>query len=163
MDGTAEEYDCVIAATGYRITTPFFERDFLDFSEGDVPLYLRIFHPDHPSLHFIGLLQPQGCIWPLADTQSELVAKYILGEYDLPRNMQQAIQEDVASIRERFNDAARHSIEVEYHEYLDQLREALNPDDFKSTVQQQREMLLIAAIGVLGAYWFARRLLRRLV
>src|SRR5262249_40405625 len=74
VDGLAEDYDVVIAATGYLITFPFFERSFLDFSTGDVPLYLRVFHPDHPTLYFIGLLQPQGCLWPLSDTQSQLVA-----------------------------------------------------------------------------------------
>src|SRR5262249_8869355 len=42
-DGRAEDYDVVIAATGYRITFPFFAPALVDFSSGPVPLYLRIF------------------------------------------------------------------------------------------------------------------------
>src|SRR5262249_52957256 len=42
-DGRAEEYDVVIAATGYRITFPFLDPALVDFSAGPVPLYLRVF------------------------------------------------------------------------------------------------------------------------
>ena len=41
----------VIAATGYWIDHPFFDRSVIDFSEGAVPLYLR-FLPEKPSRLF---------------------------------------------------------------------------------------------------------------
>lgn len=117
VDGQSDEYDTIIAATGYIISFPFFDESFINFSEGDVPLYLRVFHPDHPTLFFIGLVQPQGCIWPLADTQSQLAANAIVGRYHLPTDVRQRIQAEVEGIRRRYVQSARHTVEVEYHEY----------------------------------------------
>jgi cation diffusion facilitator CzcD-associated flavoprotein CzcO len=120
-DGRSDEYDVIIAATGYIITHPFFDRSFLDFSEGDVPLYLRVFHADHPTLYFVGLVQPQGCIWPLSDTQSQIVANRILGTWSPPADIRERIAAEVDHIRRSFRSAARHTVEVEYHAYQQQL------------------------------------------
>ncbi|MER2512173.1 MAG: NAD(P)-binding domain-containing protein [Nitrosomonas ureae] len=76
-DGSSAEYDVIIAATGYKISFPFFDRDFIHWEDAsNIPLFLRIFHPDHPSLFFIGLIQPQGCIWTLAEAQSQLIGRF---------------------------------------------------------------------------------------
>lgn len=118
VDGRREEYDVIIAATGFRISFPFFDPAFINFADGDVPLYLRVFHPDHPSLYFIGLVQPLGSIWPLSDAQSKLVANYIAGRYHLPPDMRQRIAREVAQIKRQFIQSPRHTIEVEYHKHL---------------------------------------------
>lgn len=118
VDCKCEEYDVVIASTGFVITHPFFEKSFIDYSEGDVPLYLRVFHPDYQNLFFIGLVQPLGCIWPLADAQSKLVANTIIGNYHLPADMRERIAKDVAGISQQFIKSARHTIEVEFHKHL---------------------------------------------
>lgn len=118
VDGTVEAYDVVIAATGFTISFPFFDRDFLDYSEGDVPLYLRVFHPDYRSLMFIGLVQPLGSIWPLADRHAKLAANYIVGNYELPVDIHARIGAEVAQRKQQFLAAARHTIEVEYHKHL---------------------------------------------
>lgn len=120
-DGRAEDYDTVIFATGYRISFPFFDRALIDFSEGEVPLYLRVFHADHPSLYFVGLVQPQGCIWPLADTQAQIVANRIAGTYQPPADMRERIAAEMEQIRRDYVHAARHSVEVEYHSYQQRL------------------------------------------
>jgi thioredoxin reductase len=114
VDGVREQYDAIIAATGYKITFPFFDPDFIDFGDGkDVPLYMRTFHPDHPSLFFIGLIQPLGTIWPLADLQSKLAANWIIGNYELPSDVRARAQGEVARIKRQFVRSARHTIEVE--------------------------------------------------
>jgi hypothetical protein len=118
VDGKAEEYDAVIAATGFIITFPFFDKSFIDYSEGDVPLYLRVFHPDHPSLFFIGLVQPLGCVWPLADMHAKLAANAIVGNYTPPSDMRERIAEEVEGRHKQFLKTARHTIEVEYHKHL---------------------------------------------
>jgi hypothetical protein len=118
VDGTAEDYDVVVAATGFIITHPFFDPGFINYSEGDVPLYLRVFHPDHPSLFFIGLVQPLGCIWPLADWQAKLAANAITGVYTPPADLRARIAQEVSARNRQFFTAARHTIEVEYHKYL---------------------------------------------
>lgn len=118
VDGKAEEYDTVVAATGFVITFPFFDKSLIDYSEGDVPLYLRVFHPDHPSLFFIGLCQPLGCIWPLADMHAKLAANAIVGNYTPPPDMREQIRVEVEGIKKQFFKTARHTIEVEYHKHL---------------------------------------------
>ncbi len=128
VDGTVEEYDAVIAATGFKISFPFFDRSIVDFSDGDVPLYLRMFHPDHPSLMFIGLFQPQGAIWPLADLQAKLAANYIAGRCELPADMRQPIAAEVALIRQRYLHTPRHSTEIEYHPFERALLRAIPAD-----------------------------------
>ncbi len=122
-DGITESYDVIIAATGYKIALPFFAKDFINYEEADrVPLYLRMFHAEHPTLVFIGLFQPQGAIWPLSDYQSKLAANYVAGRWKLPANLKLLAEKDADEIARAFLPAKRHSIEVHYHRFLDRLK-----------------------------------------
>lgn len=123
-DGRAVPFDTVIAATGYRITFPFLDRGLVDYSDGPVELYQRVFHPTLRGLYFIGLVQPQGCIWPLAEAQAELVAAVLQGRARLPADLAAAARADAARIQRRYTASPRHTIEVEYHEYLQALQAA---------------------------------------
>jgi len=116
-DGRVESYDTIVAATGFRITFPFFERSLVDFSSGEVPLYLRVFHRHLRDVYFIGLFQPIGCIWPLAELQAKLVANHIIGNYQLPADMESRIATEVDTIRRTFAETPRHTIEVDYHPF----------------------------------------------
>jgi len=121
-DGTSAEYDVVIAATGYRMRFPFFDKNFIDWEDAtNVPLYLRVFHPEHKSLFFIGLVQPQGSVWPLSEAQARLVARYISGRYTLPANWQQLAIKEGAAIEQSFLKSPRHSVEVHFLPYLRKL------------------------------------------
>ena len=114
-DGRKEEYDTVLAATGYKITLPFFKEDFINYEEADrVPLYLRMFHQDYPSLVFIGLFQPQGAIWPLSDLQAKLAANYIMERWQRPANLGALAEKDSDFIAKAFTRSQRHTIEVHY-------------------------------------------------
>ena len=139
VDGKVEAYDTVIAATGYLITFPFFDPSFINFTDGDVPLYLRVFPPDQRSLFFIGLVQPSGCVWPLADVQAKLAANYIVGNYELPHDMQERIQQEVTARNQNYIKAARHSLEVDYHKYLWSLQREI-PANAPRSVPSSAEM-----------------------
>jgi cation diffusion facilitator CzcD-associated flavoprotein CzcO len=117
VDGPAEDYDAVIAATGYRIAFPFLDPALVDFSAGSVPLYLRVFAPRLPGLYFIGLCQPLGCIWPLADLQSKLVASHIAGSYVLPGDVLARIEAENRETARDYMPTPRHALEVDYHAY----------------------------------------------
>jgi cation diffusion facilitator CzcD-associated flavoprotein CzcO len=69
VDGTREDFDSIIAATGFETSYPYLPAGVGDYSGTEVPLYLKVFHPKHEDLFFIGLFQPLGCIWPLTDLQ----------------------------------------------------------------------------------------------
>jgi len=122
-NGIEEEYDAIVAATGYKISTPFFDSDFLNYEESDrIPMYLRMFHPEHQSLIFIGLFQPQGAIWPLSDLQAKLAANYITGRWQRPENMLQLAEQDADEIEQSFLKRKRHSVEVHYHQFARKLK-----------------------------------------
>jgi len=121
-DNSSAKYDVIIAATGYKIDFPFFSTDFIQWQDGDsIPLYLRVFHPDHPSLFFIGLIQPQGCLWTLAEIQARLVAQLLAGKTQLPSNWRQQAATEGTSWRHKYIHRPRHALEVPYFPYLRQL------------------------------------------
>jgi glycine/D-amino acid oxidase-like deaminating enzyme len=127
-DGRAEEYDAIIACTGFRISFPFLERSLVDFSSGAVPLYLRAFPPKPRNLYFVGLFQPIGCVWPLADLQGKLIANHITGRYRLPGDMEARIHDENDSITRTFMPTPRHTIEVDYHPFRRALLREIPPD-----------------------------------
>lgn len=121
-DGRQEEYDTIVAATGYKITLPFFDEAFINYEEADrVPLYLRMFHQDYPSLAFIGLFQPQGAIWPLSDLQAKLAANMVMGRWQQPANLKELAGKDSDFIEKEFTRSKRHTIEVHYHRFRKRL------------------------------------------
>ncbi|PPK87214.1 cation diffusion facilitator CzcD-associated flavoprotein CzcO [Neolewinella xylanilytica] len=125
-DGKKSEYDTIVAATGYRITFPFLDQNLIDYERADrIPLYLRMFRPDYPTLLFIGLFQPQGAIWPLADAQSRLAAAYMAGTYRLPKDLRQRAEADSDRIERDFQRSKRHTIEVHYHAFMHRLEREL--------------------------------------
>jgi cation diffusion facilitator CzcD-associated flavoprotein CzcO len=119
-DGSAVEADVVIYCTGYKVTFPFFDPELVSAKDNELPLFMRVFHPAHPQLMFIGLLQPLGAIMPLAELQGKWVAKYLLGEYALPprAEMDQVIAHDVAKMRARYVKSKRHTMQVDFDDYL---------------------------------------------
>ena len=119
-DGSVVEADVIVYCTGYKVTFPFFDPSFLAAKDNELPLFLRVFHPPHPQLSFIGLLQPLGAIMPLAEAQGKWVAKYLRGEYALPSKdeMQARIDADVRAMRARYVSSKRHTMQVDFDDYL---------------------------------------------
>jgi len=119
-DGSRESFDLVIFATGYRVSFPFFRQDFFDVEESnDLQLYRRVIHPDYPGLYFLGLLQPLGAIMPLAEIQAIWISRLIQGFCRLPdrQMMVQAIDEEARRNRRRYIQSARHTLQVDFHQY----------------------------------------------
>ncbi len=122
-DGRREAFDILCYATGYWISFPFFDKSAIDFATADhVPLYRKMMHADYANLYFIGLVQPLGCIWPVADYQARLACLEILGRYKRPTNLAQAIADEIAHPHFDYQGGLRHSIEVDYRRYRDELK-----------------------------------------
>jgi hypothetical protein len=130
-DGRTDEYDCIIACTGYWLSHPFFEKDFIDYSSGSVPLYLKMFHPKITNLYFIGMFQPLGCIWPGAELQSKLIAQELVGNWKRPKNIADLCQREVKNPHYHQVDTPRHTITVDYHLFVKSLKKHL-PKDYVS-------------------------------
>lgn len=130
-DGSTEEFDVIISCTGYILSHPFFEKQFIDYSESKVPLYLKMFHEKYEHLFFIGMCQPLGCVWPLSELQAKLAARAITGEWVRPKNIAELCQKEVSRPHVKQIKTPRHTITVDYHLFLKQLRRLL-PKDYVS-------------------------------
>ncbi len=124
-DGTKGEYDIIVACTGYIITHPFFEKSFIDYSEGDVPLWLKMMHPEINNLYFIGLFQPLGCIWPGSELQSKIMARELAGKWKRPSTIKQLIKEELANPDFKQINTPRHTITVDFHRFKKRLLKQL--------------------------------------
>ncbi len=121
-DGSCKEFDVVIFATGYKISFPFFDKECIDYSNTTkIPLYRKMMHPEYDNLYFIGLCQPQGCIWPLADYQSQIVGRIISGRLKRPEKLKKKIAKEIDKPHHQFKSNMRHALEVDYHQFRREL------------------------------------------
>ena len=124
-DGSVEEFDTIIACTGYILEHPFFRKDFLNYSEGEVPLYLKMLHEKYENLFFVGMFQPLGCIWPAAELQSKIAARAIKGLWKRPHNIAELCQREVTHPHLNQIKTPRHTITVDFHIFIKQLKKHL--------------------------------------
>ena len=89
-----------------------------------MPLYRRVVSVEHPGLYFIGFIQPLGPIMPVAEAQSEWLADLLAGKAQLPSDaeMRAEISDHEQRMKKRFVASKRHTIEVDFHPYLRQIR-----------------------------------------
>lgn len=120
-DGTRGTYDVIVACTGYIISHPFFDKSFIDYSEGEVPLWLRMMHPDINNLYFIGLFQPLGCIWPGSELQSKIMSRELSGEWKRPAHIKSLIDGELRNPDFKQINTPRHTITVDYHRFRKRL------------------------------------------
>lgn len=130
-DGMEEEYDTIIACTGYYLSHPFFDKNFIDYSSGPVPLYLKMFHPEYHNLYFVGMFQPLGCIWPGAELQAKIMARELAGKWKRPDNIKALCEKEVTHPHYKQIDTPRHTITVDFHVFKKQLLKYL-PKDYVS-------------------------------
>jgi len=142
-DGTVESFDTIIWATGFKITYPFLDSSVVDWDTSrSAPLYRKMMHGRIANLYFIGLFQPIGCIWRLADYQGRIAALQIAGRLDRPADIAKRIEREMHVPHWNFDVTARHAVEVDYHrfrkELLDELsRGGVTMDDIWSAAPQR--------------------------
>ncbi len=123
-DRSEEEIDLVVYCTGYRISFPFLDERTFPVRDNRLPLYRRVVAPERPCLYFIGFIQPLGPIMPIAEAQSEWVADLLTDRAALPSSadMQAEISDYERRMGKRFVRSKRHTIEVDFHPYLREIR-----------------------------------------
>jgi cation diffusion facilitator CzcD-associated flavoprotein CzcO len=126
-DGRKEIFDTIIWATGFQLSFAFLDSSVVDWgSLTTPPLYLRMMHRRIANLFFIGLFQPMGCIWRLADLQARIAALQITGKFQRPSDIGVRVDRELRSPHWHFDQAPRHSIEVDYHDFHRDLVRALS-------------------------------------
>jgi len=123
-DGSEEELDLIVYCTGYKISFPFLPTDVFEANDNRMPLYRRVADPDHSGLYFMGFIQPLGPLMPIAEAQAEWVADLVRGKAALPspEEMRTEIAGYERWLEKRFVASKRHTVEVDFHPYLRQIR-----------------------------------------
>lgn len=122
VDGSREQIDLVIYATGFKISFPFIDTRELNWHDGRPELFLNLLHPERDDLFVVGLIQPDSGQFGLVDLQSQLVAAYLAG---LKRDGRGALRLRSAKRKAgeslsggvQYVDSPRHLLEVEHFSY----------------------------------------------
>ncbi|XP_051802581.1 flavin-containing monooxygenase 5 isoform X12 [Acanthochromis polyacanthus] len=150
-DGSVvEDVDLVVFATGYRFSFPFLASQVVSVSENKASLYKYVFPPelDQPTLCIIGLVQPLGAIMPISEMQARWATRVFKGCIKLPSvaAMLKDIQYKKETMAKRYVTSQRHTIQVDYVDYMDEIAEivGVQPNILKLLLTDPRIGLSVA-------------------
>ena len=123
-DGTVEDIDAIIYATGYNITFPFLDRSVIEVVDNHVALFKRICKPGIANLFFMGLAQPLPTLVNFAEQQAKWVSSVLAGECALPSpsEMEEVIRRDEARDIGKYYNSRRHTQQVNFDIYCAELK-----------------------------------------
>ncbi|XP_069793863.1 flavin-containing monooxygenase 5-like isoform X2 [Narcine bancroftii] len=128
-DGTVEDVDAVIFATGYIFAFPFLDESVIKVDRNNVFLYKYVFPPqlEQKTLAIIGLIQPLGAIMPISELQARWATRVFKGLAKLPcfDNMMAEILKKKEEMAKRYFSSQRHTIQIDFIPYMDELAELI--------------------------------------
>jgi cation diffusion facilitator CzcD-associated flavoprotein CzcO len=118
-DGSVEALDAIVYATGYNVSFPFLDPELVSAPENVLPLYKRMFKPGIDDLAFIGLGQAIPTIFPFAELQSKLAARWLSGDWAPPEDadMEVEIPRDEALHTAHFVKKPRHTMQLDWYAF----------------------------------------------
>lgn len=123
-DGTTDEVDTIIAATGYEIDLPFLPKRVTPVVDRRIEAYKRVVHPDWPDLYFVGFHNVSGgANISMMDVQSRLMTAVLRGDVELPdtAGMHRDIEREQRFLARHFPGAARYGLELDPARYRSQV------------------------------------------
>lgn len=122
-DGSDEEFDLMIACTGYRIDLPFLDPEVAAVDDDTIDLYKRICVPGWDGLYFAGMFNTTTALNLVFERQARWICSLERGDALLPED--EAMRADIDAkkkwINQYYEASPRHSIEEEHMYYLDEL------------------------------------------
>jgi len=133
-DGTSDEYDLVLLATGYTLDYPFVDRRHLHWQGAAPRLFLNVFPSSFNGLYVMGMIEASGIGWQGRYEQADLLATYL-----------DAVEHDAANaarFRDRVTTQPWPDLTGGYR-YLGLARMAyyVNKDAYRGAVRREREAL----------------------
>lgn len=127
-DGSEEEVDLIVYATGYQRVFPFMGEKELPMRDGKPDLYLHLFHRKYDNLFFMGLPEIAGAAFELFGRQAELIADFIQAQDQAPAKaaaFAQLKQSEYPDLRgaQHYIDTPRHDFYVQWDRYLAKLKQ----------------------------------------
>lgn len=127
VDGSSEEFDVLIAATGYLIDLPFISREVVPLADNKLNLYKRMTRPDWPGLYLMGFFNLDSALNMVYEHQARWVRDIELGDAKMPTaaEMEADIKRKDDWVKQNYNDSPRHTIEEEHVPYIQELKKSL--------------------------------------
>jgi hypothetical protein len=118
-DGSEPRIDCIVYATGYRISLPFPSSSLVSADGREFPLYRRIVPPQADGLFFAGFVDAPGGLLPVVESQGQWIAAAITQRLALPpaQQMWAAIERAERRTRQRFPQESPGSVRCDPHAY----------------------------------------------
>lgn len=119
------EIDAVIMATGYTWKYPFLEEGLLETENGRINLYKCMYPTQlpHPTLVFIGFINPLGPGVPIGELQCRYAAQVFAGNVKLPSNdamLKEAIDRHMKN-EKRYSPSEYMSVRIDLVSYCDDI------------------------------------------
>ena len=126
-DGSQEDFDTLIAATGYLIDLDFLKPDIVEIQNNSLALYNRIVPPDWRGLYFLAFFNSDTALNWICNAQAQWIAAFETGKAALPSkaDMREEISARKAWVDRYFESTPRHQIEVEHLTYFEELKRSL--------------------------------------
>jgi hypothetical protein len=137
VDGSSEEIDLVLYATGYDWSIPYMNDKYFVWRDGRPDLYLSTFNRDYHNLMGLGYIEINSSAYTVFDHISNLVAQY-LDDQDHDPDRAAKFDRLIAKDRPKlsgginFLDSARHRSYVDartYRKYLAEVRNRVGWQD----------------------------------
>jgi len=126
-DGSEDEFDVLIAATGYLIELEHISKRVVSVVDNRLNLYKRMVPPGWPGLYFMGFFNTDTALNMVFEHQARWVRAVESGEAALPGvpHMQADIKAKNDWVWAHYKNTDRHTIEEEHVSYLRELARSL--------------------------------------
>jgi hypothetical protein len=139
VDGTTEEVDLVLYATGYDWSMPYLPDKYLSWGEGRPDLYLTGFSRSSHNLFGVGYVETNSSAYTLFDHIANVVAQYLRDQQEDParaRRFEELLASDAPRLSGgiRYLDSARHRAYVDaraYKRHLAKVRRQMGWSDLE--------------------------------
>ncbi|MBO9626896.1 MAG: NAD(P)/FAD-dependent oxidoreductase [Microbacterium sp.] len=133
-DGSADDYDLVLLATGYVLDYPFVDRAHLHWRGASPRLFLNMFPASFNGLYVMGMIEASGIGWQGRYEQADLLAAYLDAEEHAP--------DRAARFRDRVTGEAWPDLTGGYRYLgLDRMSYYVNKDAYRSAVGREKREL----------------------
>ena len=133
-DGSSDEYDLVLLATGYTLDYPFVAKEHLAWRGASPRLFLNMFPASFNGLFVVGMIEASGIGWQGRYEQAELLAAYLRAVANAP---------DTASrFRARVANEAWPDVTGGYNYLgLDRMSYYVNKDAYRGAMRAEKKKL----------------------
>jgi len=126
-DGTQEEIDLILCATGYDWKIPYVDAGLFQWNGTRPRLFMSIFNRQTPSLYALGFIETNGGIYGLLDDMADMIARAILARAEGGRAAQvldSMVADETVDLSGGINfvKSARHEGYVDIHAYQKALK-----------------------------------------